>query len=177
MINMFELTKIHKRYQQNKIKVYDEILEDCHKKIYNVVRHNDKSECVFQVPPYKFGLPNFNRDACVAHILIKLRKNGFDAKCLPNHRIYISWEKHKQTYFYDPNVLMIENNPSKSKEILHKLNKDLPDSPKQMNSKYLYKNPQKAKDEEFIEQPTGGTESTSYVTKFYKELNEKYITQ
>lgn len=174
---MFELTKIHKRYQQNKIKVYDEILGDCHKKIYNVVKVNDKSECLFKVPSYKFGLPKFNRDACLAHILIKLRKNGFDAKSLPPDRIYISWEKHKQTYFYDPNVLMIENNPNKSREILYKLNKELPESPKKMNTKYLYKNPNRKKDEDFIEQPSQGGESSSYVTKFYKELNEKYLIQ
>src|SRR3989344_6327233 len=137
MINMFELTKIHKRYQQNKIKVYDHILEDCHKKIYNIVKINDKSECNFKVPDYKFGLPIFNRDACLAYILIKLRKNGFDAKCLPPNQIYISWEKHKQTYFYDQNVLMIENNPSNSKEILHKLNKELPHSPKKINKNII----------------------------------------
>jgi hypothetical protein len=176
MINMFELTKIHKRYQQNKIKVYDEILGDCHKKIYNVVKINDKSECIFKIPVYKFGLPKYNRDACLAHILIKLRKNGFDAKCMPPDRVYISWEKHKQTYFYDPNVLMIENNPSKSREILHNLNKEKTESPPKLsNSKYLYKNSNNRRDKDFIEQPTQGNESTAYVSKFYKELNEKYL--
>lgn len=177
MINMFELTKIHKRFQQNKIKVYDEILTDCHKKIHNVVKINDKSECIFKVPSYKFGLPKFNREACLAHILIKLRKNGFDVKSHPPDRIHISWEKHKQTYFYDPNVLMIENDPSKSKEILYKLNKELPNSPKKVNSKHLYKNSNNRNDRDFIEQPTEGVDSTSYVAKFYKELNEKYLTQ
>lgn len=176
MINMFELTKIHKRKQQNKIKVYDSILEDCHKKIKNLVNTNDKSECLFKVPVYKFGLPKYNQQACLAYILVKLRKNGFDVKGLPPDHIHISWEKHKQTYFYDPNVLMIENNPNHSNSILHKLNKELPDSPKKVNSKHIYDNSHNRKDEDFIEQPTQGAESTSYVTKFYKELNEKYLT-
>jgi hypothetical protein len=175
MINMFELTKIHKRFQQNKIKVYDEILGDCQKKIYNVVKTNDLSECFFTIPMYKFGLPKFNRNACLAHVLIKLRKNGFDAKFVPQNSIHVSWEKHKQTYFYDPNVLLIENNPSRSKEILYKLNKENPESPKRMNSKHLYKGSRNKKDDDFIEQPTQGSDSPAYVAKFYKELNEKYL--
>jgi len=177
MINMFELTKIHKRYQQNKLKIYDEILGDCHKKIYSVVKNNDKSECLFKVPVCKFGLPKFNQEACLAHILIKLRKNGFEVKCQPPDTIHISWEKHKQTYFYDPNVLMIENNPSISKNVLHQLNKeDISVSSQKINSKYLYKNSNNRNNDDFIEQPTQGAESTSYVTKFYKELNEKYLS-
>ena len=78
MINLFELTKIHKRKQKNKEKVYEDILNDCHKKIYNVVKINNKSECMFQIPMYKFGLPLYNQKACLAYVLIKLRKNGFD---------------------------------------------------------------------------------------------------
>jgi len=181
MINMFELTKIHKRRQQGKIKIYDEILADCHKKIYNVVKMNDKDECIFKVPSYKFGLPTFNRDACTAHILIKLRNNGFDAKYVPPDKIHISWKKQKQTYFYDPNVLMIENNPQKSKEILQKLNKNRSESSESsgFNTKLLYRNTQNRRNEDFIEQPpqvSQGVGNTDYVTKHYRELNEKYLT-
>jgi len=177
---MFELTKLHKQRQQNKIKVYDSILADCHKKIYNVAKLNNKAECVFTVPAYSFGLPHYSRDACLAHVLIKLRKNGFSVVYKKPDQIQISWEKHKQTYFYDPNVLLIENNPNKSNEVFRKLNKTL-SAPEQTtnpstntNTKFLYKQPTLQHDDNFIER-SSGTNSTTYVTKFYKELNENLL--
>ena len=87
------------------------------------------------------------------------------------------------TYFYDPDVLIIENNPRKTKEILRKLNNTSPNDqksltynkPKENNTKYLYHKPNEQDDKNFIEKPTGDN-TTTYVTKFYKNLNENLLT-
>jgi hypothetical protein len=122
-MNIFELTKMHKRKQQNKIKVYDELLSKCHKKIYQICNGNNVSECLYKVPVYTFGSPLYNQEAAIAYIMLKLRKNGFDVVYEKPNIIRVSWDKHKQTYFYDQDVLLLENEPYRAKDILKKLNK------------------------------------------------------
>ena len=204
MMNIFELTKIHKRKQQNRIKVYDEMLTNCHKKIYAISKNNI-SNCTYRVPLYKFGLPLYNQQACIAYIILKLRKNGFDVVFHEPNEIYISWERHKQTYYYDPSVLMLETNPDNASDILRNLNRPnekqkLPppkqrqqQQPQQPQLAYkpqqqsLYQQPNNQPSSLQIEyipeggdnnednQDTNGSYSVSYMTKYYKDLNNKYL--
>ena len=141
MINIYELTKIHKKKQETKINIFNKILVKCHNKIHQTVKIN-KTNCFYKVPPFLFGSPLYNQDACIAHILMKLKKNGFDVKFKHPNIIFISWEKYNYDNYDKSNI---QNNKSCNKIKNNTANFDQ------------------------------GPGSTSYITKFYKELNEKYL--
>lgn len=202
-MNIFELTKIHKRKQQNRIKVYDEMLINCHKKIFETSKSN-LSICRYIVPLYKFGLPLYNQKACIAYIILKLRKNGFDIYYEEPNTIHISWERHKQNYYYDQDVLMLEKNPENANQILSNLNTptyhqqqtqqkqphrpqqiqqrkplQIQHQPQQQNNFYtsVDNQPSTLQIEYIPEDNTeeSGAHSSSYMTKYYKDLNTKYL--
>ena len=233
MMNIFELTKMHKRKQQNRIKVYEELLAKCHKKIYEICKGNNVSECIYKVPMYTFGSPLYNQEAAIAYILLKLRKNSFDVYYEKPNILHISWDKHKQTYFYDSDVLLLENQPDKASEVLSKLNKQPdgstflqpppqrqyqpqpPPPPQQQQRRYQQRryqppppkieyNPQyqiQYQQQQQQQQPpqqltytpqssssystddiqdkelnSNSIQSMSYMTKYFKDLNQKYLT-
>jgi hypothetical protein len=234
MMNIFELTKMHKRKQQNRIKIYDELLSKCHKKIYQICKGNNVSECLYKVPMYTFGSPLYNHEAAIAYIMLKLRKNGFDVVYEKPNIIRVSWDKHKQTYFYDQDVLLLENEPDRAKDILKKLNKQpegsqfkrkplqyqpqpqqyqqrshVPSYPQQYQQQPQYQqqhieyvpqqrqtsytppapqqityNPQQqyqpstnTQQHDTDNANTNSVQSMSYMTKYFKDLNQKYLTE
>jgi hypothetical protein len=53
---------------------------------------NNKSFCVYKVPPYVIGWPLYSWEKVTAYVLKKLRKEGFEAHYLGENAMYISWE-------------------------------------------------------------------------------------
>lgn len=179
MINIHELSNLSKVNQQNKIKVYDEILKDCHAKIKGSAKLNGSiTECSFNVPPFKFGLPVYNQKACIIYIVDKLKKNGFTVKVDEDTLLlYISWAKHKQNYFSNADVLDIEKDDSKFDMVIQKLNKEkkevVNNSNNSNNFKSIHSKPNiKPKN---VQKKNDMSVSGSYTTKYYKELNDKYL--
>lgn len=180
-MNIFELTKIHKKRQQNRMSIYEDMLEICHKKIFNTSKGNLTS-CVYKVPPFKFGYPLFNQNACIAFIILKLRRNGFDVYFEKPNRIHVSWEKHKQVDVFDDKILELEKNPRNTEQIMESLNYYEPEEqshqthisyhrPREYSNKPLYLEDKS----ESSSSSSNALQSNSYMTKYYKDLNMKYL--
>jgi hypothetical protein len=227
-MNIFELTKIHKRKQQNRIKLYDDMLNQCHLKILSCSKSN-KTTCNYRVPRMKFGTPLYNQKACIAYMMLKLRKNGFNAKYVNQDYIHVSWTKHKQDCYFDKDVLAIEQNPASAERILREMNREQEEQEEQLRRQARQSQPDRPRTHSYQpslqqlrnrqpryqhqqQQPRqishgsgyesqfqsqqqigynepltieyvpednvgekSGVHSTSYMTKYYKDLNSKYL--
>ena len=91
-LDIVALRKVKDKKQERRIKIYDEILKNCHNKI---VKHSNEDNdcCIYQVPEFKFGVPIYNLNSCMVYIIYKLRDNGFTVKYIYPNYIFISWKK------------------------------------------------------------------------------------
>jgi len=91
-LDIIALRKVRDKKQERRIKIYDEILKNCHNKI---VKHSNEDNdcCIYQVPEFKFGVPIYNLNSCMVYIIYKLRDNGFLVKYIYPNYIFISWKK------------------------------------------------------------------------------------
>jgi hypothetical protein len=110
MLSLSELAKIHKKKQRAKTKTYETILEKCHTQIRNMARR-DQTFCYYIVPLYVMGLPLYDINACIVHILLHLKKKGFYVQMTNPHTIYISWKhinershQHRQSHNHQPRI-------------------------------------------------------------------------
>lgn len=91
MINIEELHRKHEKREEERIAVYDQILEKVHQKI---VMTNDLSKdkfCFYSVPLYVYGLPLFNVNNCIIYLTQKLTDNGFYVRYTDPNLLLISW--------------------------------------------------------------------------------------
>ncbi len=93
MLNISELVKKQEEKREYWKRKYDTVLEDCHKKIKYYAKHG-YTECYFQVPHSKFGMPVFDIHECLHYIVMKLKRNGLDLNVLSNKIIHISWGRY-----------------------------------------------------------------------------------
>jgi len=93
MLNISELVKKHEDKREYWKKKYDVILADCHKKIKYYAKYG-YTQCYFQVPQSKFGLPVYDIHECLHYIVMKLKRNGLDLEVLSNKIIHISWGRY-----------------------------------------------------------------------------------
>lgn len=93
MLNISELVKRREDTREYWKKKYNIILEDCHKKIKYYARHN-YTNCFFEVPESRFGLPVYDIYECLHYIIMKLKRNGFELQVIGNKIISIDWGKY-----------------------------------------------------------------------------------
>ena len=91
MLNINELQKTIQNKRQNRIKCYEIILAQIHKKIINCSKL-ENSFCVFAIPEYIIGLPILNNKDCTEFLIDNLTKNGFLVNYTFPNLIYISWD-------------------------------------------------------------------------------------
>jgi len=93
-VTISELYGIKNEKDKNKLKTYNIISELCIKKIKRVASTNG-NETFYSIPFVLIGLPLYNINECVKHIILMLKKGGFFVQRLPNDNnniIYISWK-------------------------------------------------------------------------------------
>lgn len=91
MINIDELNNSIKQKENNKNKIYDEVLKKCHYKI-KLTAKNSQSFCFYIIPEYIYGFPLYNFKACIIYIFKTLSYNGFEVKYTHPNLLYISWK-------------------------------------------------------------------------------------
>jgi len=93
VLNLDELNIRHEKTEQNRIKLFDEILNSCHNKIRKYNKEFKKQECLFAPPPFIIGKPPYNFIDLTNYLIDSLRKNGLRAEWLSSKAsIYISWK-------------------------------------------------------------------------------------
>ena len=92
-INLEELFNRKRKVEENKIKVFQTILNRIHKKIKVTSRQKyDDQFCFYIVPEFLVGVPTYDVASCTSYIINKLRENGFFVKYTHPNLIFVSWK-------------------------------------------------------------------------------------
>jgi len=93
-INLDDLYKRKQLIDENKIKVFQTILNRIHKKIKITSRQKYDDQFTFYIiPEFLVGIPRYDVASCTSYIIQKLRENGFMIKYTHPNLIFISWKK------------------------------------------------------------------------------------
>lgn len=82
--------EIDKR-ENDKSKVYDDILKKCHNHIVNTNKESDSKCTIFKVPVVQFGVPVYDIVQCVIYIMNDLINRGFKVQFQQPNMLLISW--------------------------------------------------------------------------------------
>jgi hypothetical protein len=94
-MNIFELNRIRDEKAIRRRLVFQTILKKCYRKIESVAEKGVHSYCHYTVPSYVTGLPLYNRDDCIRHIINELQVNGYCVHPKSSSEPYallISWD-------------------------------------------------------------------------------------
>jgi hypothetical protein len=90
-ININKLRSEVEDRENNKIKIFEKILDMCYQKILNTNKQNNDYSCTFVVPNVVFGLPLYNIEDCIIFIMNKLVEKGFEIYFALPTSIHIFW--------------------------------------------------------------------------------------
>lgn len=94
LLNLDELNVRHEKSEENRTKLFDEILKRCHNKVKKYNTEFKKTDCLFEPPVFIIGKPPYNYIELVDYIIRSLRSNGLRTEWLQSKKaIYISWKK------------------------------------------------------------------------------------
>jgi len=91
-LNIDELYEKKRKYDLNKLALYNKILNRIHVRIKTVSRQKvDECFCWFLVPEIIIGVPKYDQGACIAYLLDRLKDNGFNVRYIHPNTLFISW--------------------------------------------------------------------------------------
>ena len=98
-INLDDLYEKKRRYDLNKLDIFNKLLARVHNKIRITARQKtDEQFCWFLVPEVMIGVPKYDQGACIAYIMDKLSENGFNVKYIHPNVIFICWNHWVPSY-------------------------------------------------------------------------------
>tara|TARA_Y100001970_G_scaffold248887_1_gene318872 strand:- start:6376 stop:6966 length:591 start_codon:yes stop_codon:yes gene_type:complete len=98
-INLDDLYESKRINDQNKLNLYNKILNRIHTRIKTTARQNKNIQFVwYVVPEIMIGVPKYDSGECVAYIIDKLRDNGFIVKYTHPNLLFISWKHWVPNY-------------------------------------------------------------------------------
>jgi hypothetical protein len=145
-LNIDELYERKRNHDVMKLELFNKMLNSVHKRIKLTSRQKiDNQICWYLVPETILGVPKYDQAACIAFLLDKLKKNGFNVRYIHPNLLFISWthwipgyirsEFKKKTGIAineygqkieetdeDGNIKTIEENPSDPNDYLLKQN-------------------------------------------------------
>ena len=114
-------TEVEER-EKKKLKIFDNVLEMCYKKILNTNKQYDNYSCTFIVPNVVFGLPLYNVGDCVKFIMDKLIDKGFEIYFALPTTIHISWKPESTNYVPQNNQIEYYNTLNPQNQLIIKYN-------------------------------------------------------
>jgi len=123
-LNILEIYEQKKKDKQDKSKYYNVILEKCYTKIRDGVKHN-KWEIIWTVPKFVIGLPIYNYNHCIAHVMTHLKSNGFVIVYRHPGILLISWKPEDVKQFNtlknleQNSIYTINNGPQKLSDCIN----------------------------------------------------------
>jgi hypothetical protein len=145
-LNIDELYERKRHHDIMKLDLFNKMLNNVHKRIKLTTRQKiDNQMCWYLVPETILGVPKYDQGACIAFLMDKLKKNGFNVRYIHPNLLFISWmhwvpgyirsEFKKKTGISineygqkieekdeDGNIKAIEENPSDPNDYLLKQN-------------------------------------------------------
>lgn len=98
-VNLDELYERKKQHDLNTLKTYNRILNRINNKIKTVSRlQSNEQFCWYVIPEHIIGVPRFDKEACTAYLIDKLRDNGFILRYTHPNLLFISWKHWIPSY-------------------------------------------------------------------------------
>lgn len=93
-INLDDLFEKKREIAENKLQLYNKILNRIHTKIKLTSNNNQGKEqfCWYLIPEMMIGISRYNVNECIGYILRKLRENEFVVRYTNPNLILISWQ-------------------------------------------------------------------------------------
>jgi hypothetical protein len=91
-VDLDELYERKKQHDLNTLKTYNRILGRINTKIRTVSRiPSNQQFCWYVIPEHIIGVPKFDKDACTAFVIDRLKDNGFVVRYTHPNLLFISW--------------------------------------------------------------------------------------
>jgi hypothetical protein len=91
-LNIDDLYEKKRKYDLNKLALFNKLLNRVHVRIKTVSRQKvDESFCWYVVPEIIIGVPKYDQAACIAYLLDRLKDNGFNVRYIHPNTLFISW--------------------------------------------------------------------------------------
>jgi len=98
-INLDDLYRRTREIKENRIKIYQNILQRTHKKIKYTSRQKFNDHfCFYIVPEFLVGIPTYNIATCISYLVEQLTTNGFIVKYNHPNLLFISWKHYIPAY-------------------------------------------------------------------------------
>ena len=98
-VNLDDLYEKKKQHDLNTLKTYNRILNRINNKIRTVSRlQSNEQFCWYVIPEHIIGVPRFDKEACTAFIIDKLKDNGFMLRYTHPNLLFISWKHWVPSY-------------------------------------------------------------------------------
>ena len=98
-LNLDDLYEKKREHDLKNLETFNKILARVHSKIKIASRQNlDIQFTTFIVPEVMIGIPKYDNGMCIAYIIDKLKKNGFNIKYIHPNMIFISWAHWVPSY-------------------------------------------------------------------------------
>lgn len=135
LLDLDELNVRHELSSNNRSRLFDDILRQCHNKIRKHNNQFKRQECFFAPPPFAIGKPPYNYIDLVNYLMASLRKNGLKVEWIPQKNVlYLSWKPvdvnldqyhshFSQTVYQDDIRFLKINNANQSDTIVGKKRK------------------------------------------------------
>ena len=91
-INIDELYEKKKNYDLTQLNLFNKLLNRIHIKIKNISKQNINQQfCWYLVPEIILGVPKYDQGACIAYLIDKLKKSGFNIQYYHPNLLLIYW--------------------------------------------------------------------------------------
>jgi hypothetical protein len=91
-LNIDELYEKKRQHDLMKLELFNKMLNSVHKRIKLTSRQKiDNQLCWYLVPETILGVPKYDQGACIAFLMDKLMKNGFNVRYVHPNLLFISW--------------------------------------------------------------------------------------
>ena len=109
-VKLEELYDSQARRNKEKEKLYDTFLTACTNKIRKCASEYKQYTCVYEVPPFKIGHPQYDPMDLKRYIVKRLRLNGFFVREEKGSVLFISWKPEDFNYTLYQKYLEYLNN-------------------------------------------------------------------
>ena len=90
-ISINDLYKMQERKESEKIDIYNKIVD----KFFDKIKYLSKMgriDFYYKLPDIIYGLPLYDKNACICYVIYKFRIKGFNVKYVYPNAIHINWD-------------------------------------------------------------------------------------
>lgn len=184
-INLDDLFETKREFDENKLLLYNKILNRIHNKIKQVSRQTKGKEQFvwYLIPEMMIGVTRYNVEECIGYILRKLRENDFVVRYTHPNLIFISWNHWipgyvRQEYKKQTGTVIDGYGNSVSSTSNHQLenskSKQEPENPNDLLIKNNQLNISKNKNEKEFNSTKNYKPSGIYNSDILKKIQDKF---